>query len=119
VDSSGYLWAIGEDGKSKTTEIISKIPQVTWNNNDDLIFTTAQEEAMNGEKDNYGRGKITLKTTIIAKSYLFGVYEPRENSYSRMGRFELSDSPISLVTTGNGKELYFESSKQKYKVELF
>lgn len=119
VANSDYLWLVSETVSSKRLKIAGKIPQATWNINDDLIFATNQEEEVNGTKDKYGREKITLKENRITEKYLFGIYDPKNDTYSRMGRFEFNDPPINLFTSGNGRELYFESGKEKYEIELY
>jgi len=119
VTNSDFLWIVSEGQSAKSLKIISKIPQATWNINNDLIFATNQEEDSTGSKDKYGRNEIILKESEIEGKYLFGIYDPAKDTYSRMERFDLDEPPINLFTAGNGKVLYFESGENKYKIELY
>lgn len=113
------LSIMDNSGKIIKTKVITGISQVGWSSDGRLVFATLQSDSLGGATDSGGFNIITLSGEKNGEYYLFGFYDPAENTYSKIGRFpEIPKAPRDLVLLGNGRELYFRYGRENFKINL-
>ncbi len=89
---SSYVQVLDQFNETYETDLLKENTIYTWNYDNDLLYTTLQDN-----------------------SYIFGIFNPEADSYTSIfSSSEFAQLPNTLIPTNNGSRIYFKIGEEKF-----
>ncbi len=106
-ESANY-WLLDRENNLSELDLLSISP-VDWLKSDNLIFVSTQSSDIINLEGKSDYKYVRLNERIVSGEYTFGIYDPSENSYSRIETFtDLPAQPFEVIGTETVSTIYFK-----------